>query len=296
MMFLQPRHLDAALALRAEHGPDVVTIGGGTDLIVQLNHGRLRPAGWLDLSQVADFQEIGKQDGEIVLAGGATFARIACMATGCLAAAARSVGGPQVRNRGTIAGNLATASPAGDGSTALLALDALVELAHARRGRRTLPITEFFRDYKQTALAPDELITSVRFRAGAPTGWYKIGKRGACNIAVVCCAVAQPADGTYRIALGSVGPYPMRATRAETVLAQGGLTEETIAQAAEEAMREAQPISDHRASAAYRRAMCGVLVRRLLTQLREEMGGRGKGDEPEDGNPRPGPLPGRERG
>lgn len=269
-MFFQPRNLDDALALRAEHGPDVLTLGGGTDLLVLVNRGVLRPAGWLDLSRVAGFAGIAEDDGEIVLSGGVTFSQIGTLPVRALAAAAMSVGGPQVRNRATIAGNLATASPAGDGSTALLALGATIEMSHAQRGRRTVPIDRFFLDYKRTAMAPDELITAVRFRGDVRTAWYKIGKRGACNISVVSCAIGWAADGSCRIALGSVGPYPMRASRAEAVVNQGGLTEEAIAEAAAEATKEAQPIDDHRASARYRRAMCGTLVRRLLMQLRDE--------------------------
>lgn len=256
--------------MRAEHGPDVVSVAGGTDLIVQLNRDALRPAGWLDLSGIAGFQELALRDGEAVLSGGVTFSHMGGLPVRCLAAAAMSVGGPQVRNRGTIAGNLATASPAGDGSTALLALDATVELSHATRGTRSVPVREFFLDYKQTALAPDELITAVRFPTDARTAWYKIGKRGACNISVVCGAVGRSAAGTYRIALGSVGPYPMRAAAAEAIVNEGGLTDEAIAAAAAAAMKEIRPIDDHRASARYRRAMCGTLVRRLLLQMRDD--------------------------
>lgn len=269
-MFLQPEQLDAALALRAEHGPDVVTLAGGTDLIVQLNRGALRPAGWLDVSRIAGCQDIAIRDGEAVLAGGATFSQLGGLPVRCLAAAAMSVGGPQVRNRGTLAGNLATASPAADGSTALLALDATVELSHATRGKRTVPIAEFFLDYKRTALAADELITAVRFRTDTAAAWGKIGKRGACNISVACCAVGRLAGGAYRIAMGSVGPYPMRALKAEAVLNEGPLTEKLIAAAAAAAMDDARPIDDHRATARYRRAMCETLVSRLLRQLRDE--------------------------
>jgi CO/xanthine dehydrogenase FAD-binding subunit len=198
-----------------------------------------------------------------------TFAQMAALPVRALAEAARSVGGPQIRNMGTIAGNLGTASPAGDGSVALLALDAEVELSHAERGGRWVRLEAFFHDYKQTALRPDELITRVRFPADFKSLWYKIGKRGAVNISIVCCAIGRSPAGEYRIALGSVGPYPMRAKGAEEILKGRALTDALIEQVAEMAKKEASPIDDQRSSARYRRAMCKVLVRRLLGELRD---------------------------
>ena len=179
-----------------------------------------------------------------------------------------SVGGPAIRNRGTIAGNMGTASPAGDGCVALLALDAEVELRHATRGPRTIPIGDYFTGFRKTALLGDELITAIRFRNDWAGAWGKIGKRGATNISVVCCAATMSPTGQMRIAFGSVAPTVVRVRRAEAIVEAGGLTDPAIEAAAAAAMAGVSPIDDHRASAAYRRAMCGVLVRRLLKTLR----------------------------
>ena len=267
-----------------------------------MNHGVARPEGFLDLSRVAGRDMVERADGMYVLGGGVTFAQMAKLPVRALAEAARSVGGPQIRNVGTIAGNLGTASPAGDGSVALLALDAEVELSHVERGSRWVRLEAFFLDYKRTVLRPDELITRVRLPADFDSVWYKIGKRGAVNISIVCCAIGRSPAGEYRIALGSVGPVPMRAREAEAVLhgdsgdtahravphaghprdgvgdagpgdtahrAVAHLADEVIERAAEAAEREAAPIDDQRGSARYREAMCRVLVRRLLRELRD---------------------------
>jgi CO/xanthine dehydrogenase FAD-binding subunit len=278
-MFYQPADMTEALRLRAELGPEVVTVCGGTDVVVAMNHGAVRPEAILDLSRVAGRDSVERADGMYVLGGGVTFAQMAKLPVRALAEAARSVGGPQIRNIGTIAGNLGTASPAGDGSVALLALDAEVELSHAERGSRWVRLDEFFLDYKRTALRPDELITRVRFPADFQSVWYKIGKRGAVNISIVCCAIGRSPARECRIALGSVGPYPMRAREAEAVLngdaasiahrAVPHPSDERIETAAEAAELEAAPIDDQRSSARYREAMCRVLVRRLLRELRD---------------------------
>ncbi|UCG33064.1 MAG: FAD binding domain-containing protein [Phycisphaerales bacterium] len=278
-MFYQPTDMAEALRLRAELGPEVVTVCGGTDVVVAMNHGVARPEAFLDLSRVAGRDSVERVNGIYLLGGGVTFAQMAKLPVRALAEAARSVGGPQIRNVGTIAGNLGTASPAGDGSVALLALDAEVELSHVERGSRWVRLEEFFLDYKRTALQPDELITRVRFPSDFESVWYKIGKRGAVNISIVCCAIGRSPAGAYRIALGSVGPVPMRAMEAEAVLngdstdaahrAVAYLADEVIERAAEAAELEAAPIDDQRSSARYREAMCRVLVRRLLRELRD---------------------------
>lgn len=272
-MFHRPATLDQALTVKARAGAGVTVIAGGTDLIVGLNRGTALGADVLDLSGVADFDRIERDNGWLLLSGGTRFAQLAGLEIDCLARAARSVGSPQIRNRGTIAGNLATASPAGDGSVALLALDAELELRHAERGARWLKLTDYFRSYRQTALADDELITRIRIPAPESlrgSGWYKIGKRGAVNVSVVCAAAARFADGRVCIALGSVAPVPMRVVEAERLIGRSPLTDELIEQAAERAGREVSPIDDWRASADYRRAMCRTLTRRVLRMIQTD--------------------------
>ena len=156
MEFYQPKELTDALRFKAEHGAELTVIHGGTDVVVAMNHGAKPPGALLDLSRVAGFDRAERRNGSWVLGGGATFARMARMQVRCLAQASRSVGGPAIRNRGTIGGNLATASPAGDGSVALLAVDAEAELTHAERGSRWVALPDFFLEYRRTALKPDE--------------------------------------------------------------------------------------------------------------------------------------------
>ncbi len=275
-MFYQPRDMDEALRIRSEHGPQATPLGGGTDLVVALNHTGRGSHDYVDLTRIAGYSDVQQDDGMWVLGGGVTFSHLGQLELGALSEAAITVGGPAIRNRATIAGNLGTASPAADGCVALLATDAIVELAHASRGKRRVPVADYFTGFKQTALAEDELITAVVVPTGWRTAFYKIGKRSAINISVVCAAVGLSADGGTCIAFGSVAPTVMRATHAEAIIEQGGCEDAAIEAAAQSAMREVSPIDDHRATAAYRRAMCGVLVRRLLRGLRDvhEGGGR----------------------
>jgi len=274
-MFYQPGEIDEALRIRSEEGPRATPLAGGTDLVVALNREGNGEQGYLDLTRVSGYSDVRRDNGVWLLGGGVTFSQLGRLELGALSEAALTVGGPGIRNRATIAGNLGTASPAGDGCVALLATDAIVELAHASRGKRRVPIADFFTGFKQTALAADELITAVVVPNGWRTAFCKIGKRGAINISVVCTAVGLSPDGDVRIAFGSVAPTVLRATKAEAIIEQGGCEDDAIEAAAQSAMREVSPIDDHRATASYRRAMCGVLVRRLLRRLRDA--GRGGG-------------------
>ena len=266
-MFHQPRTLAEALQLRGELGTDAVVINGGTDVVVAINRGDLRPRRFLDLSRVDELRMVEQNNGSVLIGAGVTFARLGQLHIRVLREAALSVGGPAIRHRGTIGGNLVTASPAGDGCVALLSLAAEVELTSAARGGRWIPLTEFFISYRKIALADDELVTRVRVPRKPLSRWYKIGKRSAVNISVVCCAVARHPDGRYGIGLGSVAPTPISARRAEILLGDQALTDELIDEAAAAAAADASPIDDHRASAAYRRAMCETLTRRLLNDL-----------------------------
>ncbi len=265
-MYHQPETFEEALALRARYGDGITPLAGGTDLLVALNRGQWRPGRILDLTRVREYDGVARRNGDYVLGGGATYTRLAKLPVAALAEASLRIGGAQIRNRGTIAGNLGTASPAGDGCVALLAVDAEVELAHAQRGRRTVPVRDFFLDYRRTALQADELISAVRIPANWNTAWYKIGKRGSVNISLVCIAVGRSPEGRYCIGLGCVGPYPLRAPKTEALLSGNRLTNELIEDAAALVMTEVAPIDDHRGSAKYRRAMCGTLLRRLLTE------------------------------
>ncbi len=261
-MFYQPKSIAAALDLKAELRERATFIAGGTDLVVLMNRGVKVAENFIDLSHIPELRAINQHNGTLELAGNVTFSQAARLPVKCLARAALSVGGPGIRELGTLAGNLATASPAGDGSTALLALDAQVELTSAR-GARTMPLEKFFLSYRKTALEADEMITKVSIPANYRSDWLKNGKRGAVNISVVAAAVAITPEQQARIALASVAPTPMRCRKAEAAFAEGA----DARQVAEIVRGEIRPITDHRASADYKTHLAGVMVRRLLESL-----------------------------
>lgn len=267
-MFHQPRDCAEALDLRAKYATDATVINGGTDLLVALNRDAIQIRHAIDLSRVGGFSTIERENGHWRLAGGASFTGIGRMPVAAMARAAMTIGGPAIRNRGTIAGNLGTASPAGDGCVALLANDAVIELTHATRGGRQIPIGEYFTGFRKTALLADELITAVRLPADWRTAWQKIGKRGSINISLVCGAGGVSPAGAVRLAYGCVAPTVVRAKSAEAIIERDGWSDGAIEAAAQAAMKDVAPIDDHRASATYRRSMVGVITRRLLRELR----------------------------
>ncbi|MGZ4338721.1 MAG: FAD binding domain-containing protein [Gaiellaceae bacterium] len=267
----RPRTLDEALGLRAEH-PDARVVAGGTDLMVEVNFGRSHPAGLIDLTRIDELRAWERDLDRISVGACVTFARLAEELDDqvALARAALTVGSPQIRNRATIGGNVATASPAGDGIAALAAYDADVVVASAERGRRAVHWRDFFTGPKRTALAPDEFVVALEWEpvAGA-AAFAKLGPRGAMVIAVASACVQLDDDAhEARIALGSVGPTVLRATAAEEYLAaldwDTAMTVE-LGHAAALAAGASSPIDDLRGSAVYRRHALEVLVRRLLT-------------------------------
>ena len=270
-----PRSLEDALRLRADH-PEATPVAGGTDLMVDLNARRIRPEALLDLSRVDELKAWGRRDGVVFVGAGMTFATIARELTEFrpLVAASLSVASPQIRNRATIGGNLATASPAGDSIPVLAAYGAhVVTAANGGRSRR-IPLGEFFLGPKRTSLAPDELIVGVEWRPVAgPGSFAKVGRRNAMVIAVasVCLQVDQERHG-IRLALGSVGPTVLRAPRAEEFAAglDWGDPGKALVEFGLRAAAEAQPIDDLRGSAAYRRRVVEVLARRALAEALEE--------------------------
>lgn len=262
-MFYQPKSIGEALERKAELKERGTFIAGGTDLVVLMNAGKAAPDNFIDLTHIKELTAINKRDGTLELAGNVTYAQAGKLPIRSLAQASLSVGGPGIRELGTLAGNLATASPAGDGSTALLALDAEVELTSVR-GSRRLPLDKFFLSYRKTALAPDEMITKIIIPANYKSDWAKNGKRGAVNISIVAAAVAITPKKKVRIALASVAATPVRCYKAEEAFAKGA----DIRQVAEIVRTEIKPITDHRASADYKIHLSGVMVRRLLENLK----------------------------
>jgi CO/xanthine dehydrogenase FAD-binding subunit len=260
MEVLRPRTLGEALALRAAQ-PDARPIQGGTDVLVELTFGHERPPALLDLSELAELRGFGEEHGTLRLGAALTYteAMQAPLATRlpALAEASRTVGSPQIRNRGTLGGNLGTGSPAGDALPPLLAERADVELASVR-GSRTLPLEEFLLGVKRTALAPDELVTAIRVRpSGGAQTFAKVGPRNAMVIAICSLAVVvDTAEGEVRAAFGSAA---VTARRVSVPLADAAELPERVAAAA-------SPIDDVRATADYRRHALRVLAARALAR------------------------------
>jgi CO/xanthine dehydrogenase FAD-binding subunit len=285
MDVLLPHSLDEALAMKAER-PEAFPIAGGTDVMVEVNFGRLRPAAFIELSQLRELTTVEQQDDHFFLGSGVTYATIVkdLAAFKPLMQASRSVGSPQIRNRGTVGGNLGTASPAGDALPVLAAYDAEVVLRSRARGERSLPWHSFLKGPKKTAIAPDELIMGSRWplRRG-PGSFSKIGTRNAMVIAVAgLCLVVDEEGQRIRVALGSVGPTIIRASQAEeqisTAMGSAGawkdpsvrLPAEIVRAFSELVASAATPIDDVRGTAAYRRHACRVLAGRALTWALDE--------------------------
>ncbi|MER7703166.1 FAD binding domain-containing protein [Kitasatospora sp. NPDC097605] len=281
MEFLRPATWDEALAAKAGH-PDALPLAGGTDVMVELNFDLRRPPAILDLTRVGELTGWSR-DGAVVRLGAAVpYSRIIAELSGPLPGltlAARTVGSPQIRNRGTVGGNLGAASPAGDCHPPLLAAgrDVLVEAASVR-GTRLIPIDAFYTGVKRNALAADELIRAVRIPAAdGPQQFSKVGTRNAMVIAVCAFALAlHPRTGTVGTGIGSAAPTPRRAVEAEdylgAVLAERGLWESgeppdagVLRRFGELVTAAADPIDDVRGSAGYRRHALAVMARRTLT-------------------------------
>ena len=263
-----------ALELRAAH-PEAAPVAGGTDLMVELNFGRSEPPSLLDLSRVPELDRIERRDGHVFVGACVTFARIAdeLSELDALAEAARSVGSAQIRNRATIGGNLATASPAGDCLPVAAAWDGRVALSSSR-GTRFVRWDDFLVGPKQTSLGEDELITGIELRAPKGPGVFaKTGPRSAVVIATAgVCVQLDDEHRTVRVALGSVGPTVLRATDAEAFGAtivpwnapEASIDAEELVEFGLLAAAAARPIDDLRASAAYRTHVVDRLSRRLL--------------------------------
>jgi CO/xanthine dehydrogenase FAD-binding subunit len=274
MEFLQPATWSEALDMKAAH-PEATPIAGGTDVMVEVNLDHRRPATILDLTRIRELKEWGPSDGTLRIGAGVTYTRLieelGDRLPG-LAMASRTVGSPQIRNRGTVGGNLGTASPAGDAHPPLLASDAWVELA-SRSATRHVQIGEFFTGPKRNAMRSDELIAAFIVQpARGPQQFSKVGTRNAMVIAVCSFALSiDPAHMRVGTGIGSAGPTPLRAAAAERFI-QGELdwgrrrplSRATLSRFGELVASAARPIDDVRGTAAYRRHALAVLARRCL--------------------------------
>jgi CO/xanthine dehydrogenase FAD-binding subunit len=274
MDFWSPRSWDDALGLKAER-PDAVALSGGTDLMVDVNFDRRRPDALLDLTGIDELAEWERVDDRVRIGANVSFTRIidefGPLVPG-LAIASRTVGSPQIRNRGTLAGNLATASPAGDALPPLMVAEATVEVASVR-GVRSVPVREFFLGPKRSVLEADELIRAVHVPvADGPQQFAKVGTRNAMVIAVCSFALAlHVKQRTVAGCIGSAGPTVLPTPDAERFIAaeldwetRAELDETVAARFGDLVAARAQPIDDARGTASYRRHAVGVLARRTL--------------------------------
>lgn len=272
---LLPTTVEELVDVRAAH-PDALVLAGGTDLMVAINAGALPVPGVIALRGVTDLRGWRREGEEVAVGAATTYAdllapEVAALLPG-MAQASRTVGSPQIRSAGTLGGNLGTASPAGDALPVLVALGATVDL-RSPDGLRRLPVGELVTGPKRTALAPDEVIASVRLPvARGPQQYRKVGVRNAMVISVASVAVVVDTGArTVGVGLGSVGPVPLPAPDACAFAADavdwatGALHDPGAAHRfGELAAAACSPVDDHRSTAAYRRHAVRVLAARAL--------------------------------
>lgn len=286
--YIQPRTIDETLDLLAQHAPNARLVNGGTDLLIEIERKIRAPQVVIDVSRIPGLDAIRFEDGTFHLGAGVTHNQVVGddrlrERAYPLVRACWQIGAPQIRNRGTIAGNLITASPANDTITPLWAMGAEVTLRSQARGERTIDFGEFFHGVRKTALEPDEMLTEISFPALKPNErgtFLKLGLRRAQAISVVNVAVVMGFEKSEIInpkskiesawiTMGSVAPTIVAAEDAQHFLVGKTLTDETIERAAELASKASRPIDDIRGTANYRREMVRVLTQRALRHLRD---------------------------
>lgn len=275
MEFFSPPTWEEALEIKSAN-PEAVPVAGGTDVMVELNFDRRRPPALLDLTRIPELQQVTDTGEYVRLGAGVTYTHVTEQLGTCapaLAQAARTVASPQIRNRGSVGGNLGAGSPSGDCHPPLVATDATIELASAR-GLRRVRARDFYLGVKRVDMQPDELIAAVLLpRPRGPQQFTKLGPRNAMVIAV--CSFAVSLDAEQRqvaTGIGSCAPTPIRAPEAEQLVTgeldwsgAAALPATVSAEFGRLVAGVAQPIDDVRGSADYRRHALSVLARRALT-------------------------------
>ncbi len=281
--YLAPRTVDEVCSLLTQYKEKARVIAGGTDVLVGMKEREMVPQYLVGLKGIADLDYIeydeiyGLRIGALASNQSIADSAVIQQRFGILARAAALIGTPQIRNMGTIGGNLCNAAPSADTASPLVALGAIVKLA-SRNGERTVPLEKFFAGPGETVLQPDEVLTEIQVPKPPPgtVGAYlKLFPRGGVDIAAVGVAswLTLGEDNTCRdarIVLGAVAPTPMRAKGAEVAIKGTKMEDKAIEEAAQTASEEARPISDVRGSAEYRREMVKVLTRRALKQSLEQ--------------------------
>ncbi len=280
--YAAPATLNDALLLKKERGADASVIAGGTDLILRMRDNVLSPALLIDLRAIP-LANISLTDNTLHVGAYVNLAQLLAnddiaKIFPALPAACREFAGPPIRNRGPLGGNIVNASPAADLVPPLLAYDASIVLASSG-GDREMPLAEFFTGPGQTIMQPDEILTEIRLPLMPPrtaASFIKLGQRRSMAISIINVTTRLTLDvssavSEARIVLGAVAPTPIRAYAAERLLEGNEVSDELIEQVARAADKEATPISDMRASEAYRKNMVAVLVRRALLATRAEL-------------------------
>ncbi len=280
-----PETWDEAIALLQQYGVEAKLLAGGTDLMIQIERGRLRPQHVISLDRIPGWNSL-TINGSVTLGAGTTYRELERTPSlrgkhVALIDASRQVGGVQVRNVATVAGNLCNASPAADAVPPLFVMDATLTLS-GPDGTRAVPACEFIVGPGRTILREGELLRQITIPAlpePTATVFLKAGRRRAMEISIVCVAarLTLSANGTVcetaRIALGAVAPTPIRARQAETLLEGQPITPDNVAETAHLAMQATAPISDVRASAHYRKHLSELMVRRALEQCYRQITG-----------------------
>lgn len=274
--YFLPTSLPEALRLLESHGPELLVIAGGTVAMPLVNDGISLPTRVMGLRR-AGLDSIVQTGGGLRIGATATLTSLLEQDdVPLLRDAARRTASWSIRNMGTVGGNLFTPPPGGDVATALLALDAVVELT-GPAGSRHVPLEEFHTGFVTTALASNELVTAIVLPVAAgPHSFIKFGRKAANTPAIVTVAVHATTDGdvvtSVRIAIGAAGPHPLRARLAEATVTGTRLAPDVIAAAGEAALRDVEPFTDAVASAWYRQRMVPVLVRRALADVAGDAG------------------------
>lgn len=275
--FLQPKTLEVALDLLATYREKAVIMAGGTDIIIGLREKHIAPDFVIDIKRIPELKQLfydetqGLHIGATVTANELAESEIVKKYYPFLAAAARSLGSKQVRNRATCVGNVVNASPLADTATPLLACDAYCVVQSAT-GKREIPLSELFVFVKKTSLLPGEIVTAIKVppRPGVVGCFQKFARRRDVDLSSVCATILK-FDGVYCVAFGSVAPTPIRLKKTEELLNSNPLSSELIEKAAQLAKTEVSPIDDVRASREYRIDIVGVAVKRGLEFIGGEL-------------------------
>ena len=278
--YVRPGTVDEALAFLATHKGEAKVLAGGTDLVPRMRVREAAPPAYVvDLKGITGLDGIGYDDskgltlGPLATIEAVSRSEVVVGRFSALAEAARSMASPQVRSRGTIAGNICNAIPSADSAPALLALGASVTIT-GPGGERRVPIDEFFAGPRETVIGQDEMLLAITIPNQAPASrgtYLKLSPRHSMDLAVVgVAAVGLMEEGTcvdVKIGLGAVAPTPIRAPMAEALLKGQKVTPALIDEAARSALTQCSPIDDHRASREYRCDMVHVMTRRALTRI-----------------------------